>query len=92
MVINGLNLEKQILTHTQGDVENGRPNGVRIMTTKYGEKYLGKWKNAAPNGQGTLTVPNGSKYIGEWKMTKCGISHYTTKTETSLESGLMENL
>jgi len=37
------------------------------MTTKYGEKYLWKWKNAAPNGQGTLTVPNGSKYIGEWK-------------------------
>ncbi len=50
MVINGLNLEKKILTHTQGDVEYGRPNGVRIMTTKYGEKYLGKWKNAAPNG------------------------------------------
>ena len=67
MVINGLNLEKKILTHTQGDVENGRPNGVRIMTTKYGEKYLGKCKNAAPNGQGKLTVPNGSKYIGEWK-------------------------
>ena len=40
------------------------------MTTKYGEKYLGKWKNAAPNGQGTLTVPNGSKYIGEWKNDK----------------------
>ena len=58
MVINGLNLEKKILTHTQGDVENGRPNGVRIMTTKYGEKYLGKCKNAAPNGQGTLPVPN----------------------------------
>ena len=67
IVINGLILEKKILTHTQGDVENGRPNGVRIMTTKYGEKYLGKWKNAAPNGQGKLTVPNGSKYkyIGE---------------------------
>ena len=26
------------------------------------------------------------------RITKCGILHYTTKTETSLESGLMENL
>ena len=43
------------------------------MTTKYGEKYLGKWKNATPNGQGKLTVPNGSKYTGEQKDDKMWI-------------------
>ena len=62
------------------------------MTTKYGEKYLGKWKNAAPNGQGKLTVPNGRSILVNRRMTKCGILHYTTNMETSLESGLMENL
>ena len=58
----------------QGEVENGVPNGLGILTylkwRKLDEnepKYVGEWKDGKKNGQGTETYPNGKKYEGEWK-------------------------
>ena len=37
----------------KGDVENGKPNGLGVMTYPDGHKYVGEWKNGKYNGQGT---------------------------------------
>jgi len=51
----------------KGDVENGEPNGVGIMTNTDGSKYVGEWKNGKRHGQGTFTWSDGDRYLGEWK-------------------------
>ena len=51
----------------EGDVENGKPNGVGIINYLYGDKYVVEWKDGLYNGQGTETIYNGWKYKGEWK-------------------------
>ena len=51
----------------KGDVENGKPNGLGIVTHTDGSKYVGEWKNGGINGQETFTWSDGKKYIGEWK-------------------------
>ena len=51
----------------KGKVENGKPNGLGIMTVPDGSKYVGEWKNGKYNGQGTFTFPDGSMYLGKWK-------------------------
>ena len=50
-----------------GDIENGEPNGVGVMTYPSGKKYEGEWSDVKKNGKGTLTTPNGYKYVGEYK-------------------------
>ncbi len=63
-----------------GEVENGKPNGLGVMTFFIGDKYEGEWKDGKRNGQGTFTwsdgnkyvegkyiYPDGSKYVGEYK-------------------------
>ena len=50
----------------EGELENGKPNGVGILIFPSGEKYVGEWKNGERHGQGTFTHPNGYKYIGDW--------------------------
>ena len=44
-------------THSvyKGDVENGKPNGVGILISPMGGKYVGGWKNGVRNGKGTTT-------------------------------------
>ena len=51
----------------KGQVENGKPNGLGVITYRDGHKYVGKFKDGKPHGQGTFTLPNGSKYVGEYK-------------------------
>ena len=50
-----------------GDAENGKPNGLGIMTYPDGRIYVGEWKNGKKDGQGTFTFPSGNKYVGEYK-------------------------
>ena len=54
----------------KGQVKDGKPNGLGILTYptgRYGRKYIGNWKDGKLNGQGTSTWSNGDKYVGKWK-------------------------
>ena len=51
----------------KGDVENGKPSGLGVITFPDGRMYVGEYKDGNQNGQGTETYPSGSKYVGEWK-------------------------
>ena len=48
----------------QGDVENGKPNGLGILIHPWGTKYVGEWKNGKEHGQGKMTFVDGSSYDG----------------------------
>ena len=50
----------------QGQVKDGKPNGMGVLTFTDGWKYVGQWKDGIYNGQGTRTYPWG-KYVGQWK-------------------------
>ena len=61
-------LEKKELTQfIKGDVENGKPNGLGVITFLDGSKFVGEYKDGENNGQGTFTFSWGQKYVGEWK-------------------------
>jgi len=64
--------DKDIHPQYKGDAENGKPNGLGIMTFPDGRKYVGQWKNGEKHGHGTFTFPSGYKYEGEYKVGKCG--------------------
>jgi len=51
----------------QGQVKDGKPNGLGILIYHNGGKYVGEWKDGEENGQGTYTTSNGRKYVGSWK-------------------------
>ena len=51
----------------KGDVENGKPNGLGVITFLDGSKFVGEYKDGERNGQGTETFSNGGKYVGEFK-------------------------
>ena len=59
----------KIETHPkyQGQVKNGKPNGLGFIIYPSGEEYVGSWGNGKWNGQGTHTYPDGTKYVGSWK-------------------------
>ena len=59
--------DKYIHPQYKGDSENGKPNGLGIMTYPDGSKYLGEYKDGKKHGQGTFTFPSGFKYVGEFK-------------------------
>jgi len=59
--------EKETHTVYKGQLENGKPNGLGIMTEPNGEKYVGEWKNGKQNGQGTYKNEYGSKFVGEFR-------------------------
>ena len=63
--------EKETHPKYEGDVENGKPNGVGFLTSPNGGKYIGVWKDGFVNGQGTYIYGigklKGEKYEGEWK-------------------------
>ena len=59
--------DKETQPKYQGQVKDGKPNGLGVMTYPDGEKYVGEWKDGKKNGQGTETFPDGGKYVGEWK-------------------------
>ena len=56
-------------THSvyKGEVENGKPNGIGILTFTNGWKYVGSWKDGIRNGQGTFIWSDEGKYEGKWK-------------------------
>ena len=37
--------DKEIQPKCQGDVENGKPNGLGVIIYPDGRKYVGEWKN-----------------------------------------------
>ena len=64
----------------QGQVKDGKPNGLGIITRPNGEEYVGSWKNGKWNGHGTYTWSNG-KYVGSWKDgNRNGQGTYTSPT------------
>ena len=50
----------------QGQVKDGKPNGLGVIIYPDGMEYVGGLKNGVMNGQGTFTNANGEKYVGEW--------------------------
>ena len=58
--------DKETHPKYQGQVKDGKPNGLGILTFTDGWKYVGEWKDGIYNGQGTRTYPWG-KYVGEWR-------------------------
>ena len=58
--------DKNIHHVYKGDVVNGIPNGVGILSSPNGSKYIGEHKDDQPNGQGTMTYLDGEKCVGEW--------------------------
>ena len=62
--------DKDIHPQYKGDTENGKPNGLGIMTFPDGRKYVGEYKNGEKHGHGTFTFPSGYKYEGEYKVGK----------------------
>ena len=51
----------------QGQVKDGKPDGLGVIFDPNGSKYVGSWENGKWDGQGTYTWKDGSKFVGEWK-------------------------
>jgi hypothetical protein len=66
----------------QGQVKDGKPNGLGISIYPNSGKYVGSWKNGKWNGKGTFTIKKGEwkgQYSkGEWKKGRLwnGIKYY----------------
>ena len=59
--------DKETHPKYQGDVKNGKPDGLGVLIHPNGGKYVGSWKDGKENGQGTYTWNDGRRYVGEWK-------------------------
>jgi hypothetical protein len=59
--------EKETHPKYQGQVKNGKPNGLGFLIFPDGGKYVGVWKDGLQNGKGTETWFDGRKYVGEYK-------------------------
>ena len=62
--------EKDTHPKYQGQVKDGKPNGLGSLTYPDGSKYVGEYKDGKRHGQGTYTFPDGKKYVGGWKDSK----------------------
>ena len=51
----------------QGQVKDGKPNGLGIIIYTDGSKYVGRWKNGIREGQGSQIHKGEGKYSGSWK-------------------------
>ena len=60
----------------QGQVKDGKPNGLGVIIYTNGSKYVGGWENGKYQGQGTFTKPDGTKYVGSWKIIDGFSSHW----------------
>ena len=58
--------EKDTQPKYQGQVKDGKPNGLGVLFYTKGVKYIGEWKNGEFI-EGTMTKPDGSFYVGEYK-------------------------
>ena len=70
----------------EGEIKNGKPNGLGILTSPYGDKHVGGWKVGKRHGQGTMTFSSGDKYVGGWKDDK----KHGQGTDTSSDGGKYE--
>ena len=59
--------EKETHPQYKGQVENGKPTGLGVLTYPNGMKYVGEWKKGIRHGKGSQIHPDGWKYKGEWK-------------------------
>ena len=59
--------DKDTQPNYQGQVKDGKPNGLGVIIAPNGSKYVGCGKNGKWNSQGTYTWKDGSKFVGEWK-------------------------
>ncbi len=59
--------EKDTNPKYQGDVKNGKPDGLGYLIYPNGNKYVGGWKDGRKNGKGTETDRDGFGYEGEWE-------------------------
>ena len=59
--------DKETHPKYQGQVKDGKPNGLGVIIYPDGIKYVGGWKNGEYHGKGTETYDNGNKYVGDWK-------------------------
>ena len=59
--------DKNIHHVYKGDVVNGVPNGVGILISPNGSKYIGEFKDGRPNGRGKDSLPDGTNHVGEYK-------------------------
>ena len=51
----------------QGQVKDGKPNGLGVIIYTDGSKYVGRWKSGIREGQGSQIHKGGGKYSGSWK-------------------------
>ena len=62
--------DKETQPKYQGQVKDGKPNGLGFLIYPDGGRYIGSWKKGERNGRGTYTHPNGYKFVGEHKENK----------------------
>ena len=60
----------------QGQVKDGKPNGLGVIFYPDGSKYVGGWENGLFNGKGIFSKSNGTKYVGSWKIIDGVTSHW----------------
>ena len=60
----------------QGQVKDGKPNGLGDIIYPDGSSYMGGWENGKYQGQGTFTKPDGTKYVGRWNIIDGVSSHW----------------
>ena len=68
--------DKETQPKYQGQVKDGKPNGLGVIIYTNGSKYVGGWENGKYQGQGTFTKPDGTKYVGSWKIIDGVSSHW----------------
>ena len=60
-------VDKDTQPKYQGQVKDGKPNGLGVIIYTDGSKYVGRWKNGIREGQGSQIHKGGGKYSGSWK-------------------------
>jgi len=50
-----------------GEIKNGKPEGIGDLTAYDGGKYVGEYKDGKKHGQGKFTYTDGGWYDGSWK-------------------------
>ena len=62
--------DKETQPKYQGQVKDGKPDGLGVLIYPNGVRYVGSWKNGGRNGRGILSNNNGYKWVGDWKDNK----------------------
>ena len=61
--------DKETHPKYQGQVKDGKPNGLGVLIYPNGSKYVGSWDNGEEL-KGTFTHFLGTKYVGSWNKGK----------------------